>query len=250
MRVLILGGTAEARELSWALADRPDVEVTSSLAGEVQAPLLPYGKVRVGGFDGPDGLVHFLRQLAPDLVVDATHPFADTITRDAVGACDAVGIPLVVLRRPAWTEVPGDAWTHVPDLPAAAALVREMPAGTVFLSTGRRDLAAFADDAAHDFLVRSIDPPAGKPLVRMTVLLDRGPYTVGSELLVLRQHNVAVLVTKNSGGSMTSAKLVAARELGLPVVVVDRPGLPSGADVVDSVAGVLDRIGPGRGLDT
>lgn len=233
VRVLVLGGTGEARALAARLVSG-GVDVISSLAGRVSRPALPRGVVRIGGFGGVDGLVDYLQSSRIERVVDATHPFAATITRNAVQACTQAGVPLVVLRRPGWEAAPGDRWTRVPNVPAAADLVRTSAPGTVFLTTGRRDLSAFAGDDRHHFLVRTVDPPTGDLPPRMTLLLDRGPYEAERESALMREHGVALLVTKDSGGTLTAAKLVAARELGVPVLVVDRPPLPH-AEVVPTV---------------
>jgi precorrin-6A/cobalt-precorrin-6A reductase len=248
VRILILGGTGEARALAAALSGRPGLHVVSSLAGRVSNPALPAGEVRIGGFGGVNGLIAYLRRERMDVMVDATHPFAATITRHAVEAAAAVELPLVVLRRPAWPLEPD--WIRVPDITAAASHLAGLPPGCVFLTTGRRDLAAFAGDDAHHYLVRAVEPPDGALPPHLTVLLDRGPYTVDGEAALMREHAVTVLVTKNSGGDLTVAKLVAARERGIPVVVVDRPALPSGAPVLQTVEAALSWLAarrPGTG---
>jgi precorrin-6A/cobalt-precorrin-6A reductase len=224
-RVLILGGTGEARALAGALAERADLTVVSSLAGRVRAPTLPAGSVRIGGFGGVDGLAAYLRAERFDAVVDATHPFAATITAAAVAATDRVGVPLLVLRRPGWTPGSGDRWHRVATLAEAAAALPEL-GERVFLTTGRQGLAEFAALDRHWFLVRSVDPPAPPVPSRMRILLDRGPFTVAGERALLAEHRIDVLVTKDSGGEMTAAKLVAARELGVPVLVQTRPPAP------------------------
>lgn len=232
MRVLILGGTGEARALAAALVGA-GVDVLSSLAGRVRNPRLPVGPVRIGGFGGANGLAAFLRSETFDAVVDATHPFAATITANAAVATSAAGVPLLVLRRPGWDVDP--MWTLVPDMAAAASWVLDWSGESVFLTTGRRDLAVFATDSAHRFLVRTVDPPDGELPPKMTLLLDRGPYTVEGETALMREHDVGLLVTKNSGGPLTEAKLAAARALGVQVLVVDRPSLPPGVTAVDTV---------------
>ncbi|WP_412539696.1 cobalt-precorrin-6A reductase [Longispora sp. K20-0274] len=237
-RVLVLGGTGEARRLAAALVSR--VHVVSSLAGRVREPLLPPGEVRVGGFGGPAGLADWLRAARIDLVVDATHPFAAVMSRSAATATAEVGIPLLALRRPGWTEGPGDAWHRVPSLPAAAEALSTRPGDRVFLTTGRKDVAAFAA-LPHWFLLRSVDPPEPPTPARLTVLLDRGPFTQTGELALLREHAIDVLVTKDSGGEQTVAKLGAARELGVPVIMVDRPAVgdaPTVGTVAEAVAWV------------
>jgi len=238
--VLILGGTGEARSLAAALVDTPGRSIVSSLAGRVSNPALPVGDVRIGGFGGVEGLVDFLRSEPIDAVVDATHPFAATISVHAVEAAAETGHPLLVLRRPGWIEQDGDTWLRVPDIATAATAVAEMPAGCVFVTTGRRDLAAFADDSRRTYLVRTVDPPIGPTPTRMILLLDRGPFTVEGEMALLGEHDVRALVTKDSGGEMTSAKLAAARSRAIPVVMVDRPpasaGPPTAATVPEAIA--------------
>jgi precorrin-6A/cobalt-precorrin-6A reductase len=228
MRILLLGGTSDGRALAGLLQAR--AEVVSSLAGRVRDPLLPPGEVRVGGFGGPAGLAAYLRDEAIDVVVDATHPFAAGMSANAAGASVATGVPLVVLRRPGWTEGPGDDWRRVPSLGAAAELLPAL-GSRVFLTTGRQDLATFAGLDLW-FLVRSVDPPDPPVPGRMRSILDRGPFTVAGERRLLREHAIDVLVTKDSGGAATAAKLVAAREQRVPVIVVDRPSLPAGVPVV------------------
>jgi precorrin-6A/cobalt-precorrin-6A reductase len=234
-RVLVLGGTGEARRLATALV-ADGVDVVSSLAGRVADPVLPPGEVRVGGFGGAAGLAAWLATNPVAAVVDATHPFAATMTASAVEACATVGRPLLRLQRPGWTEQSGDDWRWVDSLPRAAEAVTGF--GSVFLTTGRQGLAAFAGLTGR-CVVRSVDPPAPPLPARTTVVLARGPFTVEEELALMRQHAVEVLVTKDSGASMTAAKLIAARQLGLPVVLVRRPLLPSGLTVVATVEEVL-----------
>jgi precorrin-6A/cobalt-precorrin-6A reductase len=238
--VLILGGTAEARALAAALVDA-GVRVVSSLAGRVRDPALPVGEVRIGGFGGVEGLAAWLREHGVAAVVDATHPFASTMTAHAVSATAAAGVPLVVLRRPGWPPDPD--WTWADSLPAAAAALPTL-GKRVFLTTGRTSLAAFAD-LDLEFLVRCVDPPSGPMPRRVHVLLSRGPFTVDGERLLMREHGVDVLVTKDSGGPLTSAKLAAAREEGVTVLVVRRPPLPAGVEAVDTVAAALARLRAG-----
>ncbi|MFJ9562530.1 cobalt-precorrin-6A reductase [Streptomyces fuscichromogenes] len=242
--VLILGGTAEARRLAAELSGRTGIRVTTSLAGRVARPGSLAGEVRTGGFGGAAGLADWLRAHRVDALVDATHPFAETITANAAGAARDTGIPSVVLRRPGWRPRPGDDWHPVPSLTAAAAaLPRFGP--RVFLTTGRLGLSVFAHLADRHFVVRSVEPPE-PPMPRHTeVLLARGPFTVADETALLRENLIDVLVTKDSGGEATAAKLTAARELALPVVVVRRPTLPEGVTVAPDVAGVLERLGLG-----
>ncbi|MCX5425223.1 cobalt-precorrin-6A reductase [Streptomyces sp. NBC_00078] len=240
--VLILGGTAEARELAAVLAARPGVRVTTSLAGRVTRPGALAGDVRVGGFGGAAGLAGWLREQHVDALVDATHPFAETITANAAQAAAASGVSAVVLRRPGWQPDPEDRWHLVTSLGAAADALPRF-GSRAFLTTGRLGLSAFAHLTEMHFVVRSVEPPEPPVPPHTEVLLARGPFTVADETTLLREYLIDVLVTKDSGGEATAAKLTAARQLGLPVVVVRRPPLPRGVSAVPNVAGVLARLG-------
>ncbi|MDH6125367.1 cobalt-precorrin-6A reductase [Kitasatospora sp. GP82] len=243
--ILILGGTTEARRLAEQLAgqsagrpaDRP-LRVTSSLAGRVAAPRLPAGDVRIGGFGGPAGLAAWLREQHVDVLIDATHPFAGTISRNAAEAAAEVHVPLLALRRPSWVPVSGDHWYPVDSLAEAAAALPAL-GRRVFLTTGRQGLAAFSELTDLWFLARSVDAPEAPMPPQTEVLLDRGPFTLDGERAVLREHRIDVLVTKDSGGAATAPKLTAARELGLPVVIVRRPELPPGVPATPDVPGAL-----------
>ena len=231
MRVLLLGGTAEARALAARL--HPGVEVISSLAGLVPDPALPVGEVRIGGFGGVDGMVGWLREERIDAVVDATHPFAATITAHAALACRRLDLPSVVLARPAWPH--GTAVVVASDV-QAAEVVGQCGYSRVFLTTGRSGTAAFAGTDAW-FLIRAVTAPdPGTLPLRHELVLSRGPYRYDDELRLLRDHRIDALVTKNSGGDMTRSKVNAADDLGIPVVMVDRPKLPSGVRTVSTVA--------------
>jgi precorrin-6A/cobalt-precorrin-6A reductase len=217
--------------------------VITSLAGRTSTPLLPPGEVRVGGFGGVEGLVAFLREREIGAVVDATHPFAAIMTGHAVAAAAETGVPLLVLRRPGWTPEAGDDWRRVPDLASAATLLPRL-GHRIFLTTGRQSVAAFAGVDGCWFLSRSVEPPAPPMPRRVEVVLDRGPFTLESERRLLREHGIDVLVTKDSGGP--APKLAAARELGLPVVVVDRPPMPpahTAGEVGEALAWVLNVAG-------
>jgi precorrin-6A/cobalt-precorrin-6A reductase len=230
MRVLLLGGTSEARALAARL--HPGVDVISSLAGRVPDPALPVGEVRIGGFGGVDGLRHWLSEAHVDAVVDATHPYAATITANAAAACGEVGLPHLVLARPAWE--PGDALVVGSDTEAAETIATE-PYSRGFLTTGRSGTAAFVDVDAW-FLIRTVTAPDAEALPRRhQLVLSRGPYHYEDELALLREHRIEALVTKNSGGAMTRPKLDAASALGVAVVMVDRPPLPAGVTTVSSV---------------
>ncbi|WP_424871098.1 cobalt-precorrin-6A reductase [Streptomyces sp. SAI-229] len=239
--VLVLGGTTEARALAGELSARPGTRVTTSLAGRVRRPGAVAGEVRVGGFGGAEGLTDWLREQRVDAVVDATHPFAEAITANAARAAAVAGVPLVVLRRPGWRPGPGDRWYPVRSLTAAAGLLPGL-GHRVFLTTGRLGLAAFAHLTELRFVARSVEPPEPPMPPHTHVLLARGPFTVAGETALLRDHRVDVLVTKDSGGAATAAKLTAARDLGLPVVVVRRPPLPDGVTAVEDVPAALHRL--------
>ncbi|WP_462417646.1 cobalt-precorrin-6A reductase [Kytococcus sp. Marseille-QA3725] len=247
MRVLLLGGTAEARELAARLVDE-GVDVTSSLAGRVSRPRLPVGDVRVGGFGGVEGLTAALRDGGYTHLVDATHPFAVGVRANAVRAAAEAGVPVVRLARPGWGGHPlaGD-WSWVADWQEAAdvaAGLGERP----FLTSGRQTLAHFGHWADREVLVRVVEPPAaGEVPTGWTVVLDRGPFDVAAEERLMREHGIDVLVTKDSGGSYTSAKLEAAHRLGVPVVVRARPPAPAGMEELSRVEDVLARLRPDAG---
>ncbi|MFJ9111055.1 cobalt-precorrin-6A reductase [Streptomyces sp. NPDC102283] len=233
VHVLVLGGTTEARRLAEHLvAHHPGVRVTTSLAGRVASPKLPPGDVRVGGFGGPEGLAAWAREHGVDAVVDATHPFAATMSRNAAEAAAQAHVPLLALRRPGWVAQDGDRWHTAATLAGAAELLPAL-GERVFLTTGRMGLAAFAGAGldALWFLVRSVDAPEPPGPARMEVLLDRGPFDLPGERELIRRHRIDVLVTKDSGGDATAPKLTAAREAGIPVVVVRRPPVPEGVPV-------------------
>lgn len=227
--LLILGGTAEARELAETL-HRSRVLVVSSLAGRVAAPRLPPGEVRVGGFGGPEGLARWLSERNVFAVVDATHPFAARMSASAAAACGRAGVPLMRLERPGWRERPGDRWHWLDDVEAAAATVEGL-GRRCLLALGRQELAAFAGVDSTWFLIRSVGRPDPPLPPHHEVLLDRGPFTVSRELALFEQHRIDVVITRDSGGNQTAAKLGAARERGLPVIVVRRPPSPNSAAV-------------------
>jgi precorrin-6A/cobalt-precorrin-6A reductase len=221
MTIVILGGTSEARQLATNLVS-DGVEVISSLAGRVRHPSLPIGRVRIGGFGGVEGLAAYLRDQRASALVDATHPFAATITGNAVQAASRSGTPLLRLERPGWSEHPhAGAWTWVRD--AAAARAAADSARRPFLTTGRQSLREFLPWADRDVLVRLVDSPAGVLPQRWTVITSRGPYSYPSERQILHEHAIDVLVSKDSGGTHTVAKLDAAGDLSIPVVIIARP---------------------------
>ncbi|MEF9908224.1 cobalt-precorrin-6A reductase [Streptomyces sp. P9-A2] len=243
MHVLILGGTTEARRLAELLAADalPSLRVTNSLAGRVAAPRTPPGEVRVGGFGGADGLAAWLREYEVDLLIDATHPFAGTISFNAARAATTTHVPLLALRRPGWVPVEGDVWHEAGSLTEAAGLLPAL-GRRVFLTTGRMGLAAFAHLEDLWFLVRSVDAPGAPRPPRAEVLLDRGPFTLDGERELLRRHRIDVVVTKDSGGAATAPKLTAAREAGVPVVVVRRPPVPGEVTVVSDPRQAAQRV--------
>jgi precorrin-6A/cobalt-precorrin-6A reductase len=228
--ILLLGGTGEARALAARL--HPRVDVVSSLAGRVPDPALPVGAVRIGGFGGVDGLRDWLRDHHIGAVVDATHPFAATITAHAAAACGDLRLPYLALVRPAWD--PGDAMVVKSDV-QAAEVVAQRGFSRVFLTTGRSGAGAFVDSDAW-FLIRAVTSPQRDRLPRRhRLVLSRGPYRYDDEYALLQEHRIDTLVTKNSGGAMTRAKLDAAAALAIPVVMVDRPPLPPGMQTVATV---------------
>ncbi|HEX9462782.1 MAG TPA: cobalt-precorrin-6A reductase [Alphaproteobacteria bacterium] len=232
-RLLILGGTTEARELA-ALASRhlaARLDVITSLAGRTEAPALPAGQVRRGGFGGAAGLAAFLGAEAIDYLVDATHPFARRISAHAVDAARRAGVPHLALIRPAWRRTAGDRWIDVSDAWAAAVLLPTL-GRRVWLTVGSDDLAAFTSLPETWFLVRRIDPPSSPlPLRDVELILGRGPFSLADERRLLAEYRIEVLVCRASGGAATEAKLVAAREAGLPVIMIRRPAPVAGAVV-------------------
>jgi precorrin-6A/cobalt-precorrin-6A reductase len=231
--ILVLGGTAEARELA-AQLDATGIAVTTSLAGRVANPRLPVGEVRVGGFGGSDALAEWIADESVEAVIDATHPFAQRISASAAEACAHADTPLLRLERPGWHQRDGDDWRRVATLEDAATLLPGL-GDRVFLTTGRQGLSAFAGNDGW-FLIRCVDPPQPPLPRRSGVVLDRGPYTLDSERSLLDAHAIDVLVTKDSGGDHTRAKLDAARERAMPVVVVDRPPRPAETQTVHTSA--------------
>jgi len=221
--VLLLGGTGEARALAAAL-DAESIDFVSSLAGRVSRPRLPVGKVRVGGFGGIEGLAEYLRENDITAVVDATHPFAITISGNAVAACARCAVRLLRLARPGWEDLPGaDRWHWVESHEEAAETAARL-GSRILLTTGRQPLDRFVQPlGSHDVVARVVDPVDLDLPRTWQLVLDRGPYSFDGELSLMRQHRIDVLVTKDSGGDYTRAKLDAAHELGVAVVIVRRP---------------------------
>jgi precorrin-6A/cobalt-precorrin-6A reductase len=248
MRVLILGGTTEAAELARLIVGDGRFEAVVSLAGRTSSPKALPIETRVGGFGGVDGLRDWLRDHGTEAIIDATHPYAGNISRNAVAAARQAGLPLASIPRPAWTQTPGDHWIEVPDAASAAAALGARP-NRVFLSLGRLDIGAFAAAPQHQYLARSIEPPGDVPLPPdICFIFARGPFDEAAERQLIETERIGVIVSKNSGGSATYAKIAAARALEVPVVMIARPQKPAG-DCVGDARGALQwleaRLGHG-----
>jgi len=232
-RVLLLAGSTEATSLARRLASIPGIEPTMSLAGRTAAPATPPAgvAVRSGGFGGIHGLQDLLTRDQVDAVIDATHPFAKQMPHHALAACETAGVPLLRVERPPWTPQPGDHWIDAADVPDAAAIVERSTFRRVLLTIGRQEVAPFTACIDQHLFVRSIDPPVAGSLGHATLLLARGPFTVDAELALLRDLDIDAIVSKNSGGDATNAKVTAARSLGLPIVMVSRPAATGGTTV-------------------
>jgi precorrin-6A/cobalt-precorrin-6A reductase len=225
-RVLILGGTTQASALAVQLAGDTHYDAILSLAGRTKNPLLPDIRHRIGGFGGSAGLANYLRTEAIDVLIDATHPFAEQMSAHAVIATRETNTPLAIFTRPAWTPAMGDRWQEFPDARSAARALGEEPR-RVFLTIGRQQLAAFEIAPQHDYLIRSIDAPDPLPAMpHHKFLLARGPFTFEDEQALMRDARIKVLVSKNSGGDATRAKLDAAQALGVEVYMIARPQSP------------------------
>ena len=226
MRLLILGGTAEASALAAAIAGRAGIEAILSLAGRTQRPAPLPIPTRIGGFGGVPGLRAYLEAARIGAIVDATHPFAARMSRHAAEACAAAKLPLLIFTRPPWRRVSGDRWIDVATMVEAAQALGPV-ARNVFLTQGRQQLGAFAEAPHHRYLVRAIEPPEGVgALPHHRLILARGPFRLADEEDLMRAENIEVIVSKNSGGAATYAKIEAARNLGLPIVMVRRPDKP------------------------
>ena len=237
MRLLILGGTTEASALARRISGRADLEAVLSFAGRTSGLVPPPIPFRVGGFGGIPGLKTYLAETKTDAVVDATHPFAAQMSRHATTACGDLGVPLARFTRPPWLRRDGDRWSSVPDMDSAVRALGET-ARRVFLTIGGLQLAAFGAAPRHHYIVRTIERPDTIGLLPShRLILARGPFGVAGEIALMREERVEVLVTKNSGGAATEAKLAAARVLGVEVVMIERPatGDGPGFDTVDAV---------------
>jgi precorrin-6A/cobalt-precorrin-6A reductase len=233
-RILILGGTAEARQLAQRLAGRANFAVTLSLAGRTASPAAQGVPVRIGGFGGADGLARHLAAEQVDVLIDATHPYAAQISANAAHAAARAGTALLALRRPPWTARAGDSWIEVADAAEAARALGEKPR-RVFLALGRNELRPFTGVPHHYYLVRSVEPvtpPLAVP--RADYITGRGPFAEADERALLERHRIDIIVAKNSGAAATYGKIAAARALRLPVILLRRPALP-GAPAVETV---------------
>ncbi len=231
--VLILGGTAEGRALADALVDRhgDGLRVISSLAGRTANPRHPKGEVRTGGFGGAEGLATYLTETGVDLIVDATHPFAARISAQAADACERAGVARLMLVRPPWDAADGDRWIPARDTGDAADLLQSMD-GPCLITTGINELAAFKDVTGPKLIVRLIEPPTGDlPLADVQVVIGTPPYRQGDEVVLFGVLGLKTLVTKNAGGDATRAKIDAARQLGVAVIMIARPSMPAGHTV-------------------
>jgi len=238
MKILILGGTAEARELANRLVALGH-DVTTSLAGRTQDPKLPLGGLRMGKFGGIPGLSAYLRAAHIERLVDATHPYAGLMSINAVAAAQAAGIALVRYMRPAWVAEAGDDWTLV-DTPAEAAAALP-PNADVLLTTGHMGLEAFLERDDCQFVVRLIETPELDIPSHVRLLQTRPPYRLDDELTLMRREGITHLVTKNSGGAQTAAKLTAARQLGVRVIMIARPVYGPALEVA-SVEAAIDAM--------
>ncbi|RJT42091.1 cobalt-precorrin-6A reductase [Mesorhizobium waimense] len=243
-RILILGGTTEARQLAGKLALRADLSVTLSLAGRTESPVTQGVPVRTGGFGGVPGLAAYLEEAGTALLIDATHPYAARISANAADAAQLSGVPIMALRRPGWEPVDSDSWTLVATVAGAVEALGEAPR-RVFLALGRQEVAAFEAAPQHHYLIRSVDPVEPRLAVPVaTYLLARGPFREADERALLVEHGINVIVSKNSGGEATYGKIAAARAVGIGVIMVRRPELPDvpSAETVEALAAMVDHF--------
>lgn len=243
-KILILGGTTEARQLAGKLAARDNLAVLLSLAGRTESPVAQGVPVRVGGFGGAQGLAAYLIESGTDLLVDATHPFAARISANAAAAVRKAGVPIMALRRPAWVPAEGDRWTAVDNAASAVEALGAAPR-RVFLALGRQEVGAFEAAPQHYYLIRSVDPVEPKLAVPdAAYILARGPFREADERALLVTHRIDAVVSKNGGGAATHGKISAARALGIEVVMIRRPAAPDvpSAGTVDELAAMLDHF--------
>jgi precorrin-6A/cobalt-precorrin-6A reductase len=230
-RILILGGTAEARQLAGRLAGRTGLEITLSLAGRTATPAAQPVPIRVGGFGGADGLAKYLAAERIDALIDATHPYANVISANAVAAVRRNGVPFIALRRPPWVAVAGDRWIAASDVREAVRAIGQTPR-RVFVALGRNELAPFRDAPQHYYLIRSVDPVEPPlPLPHVGYVTGRGPFSEADDHALMTEHRIEIVVAKNSGGTATYGKIAAARALGIDVIMLRRPPPPDAAAV-------------------
>jgi precorrin-6A/cobalt-precorrin-6A reductase len=239
-RALILGGIADANLLAAEIA-RVKIDAVYSYGGRTRAPADQPLPTRIGGFGGVSGLADYIRSEGITHVIDATHPFAAEMSRHAIEACADTGTPLIALERAPWARTPGDHWIEVGDVNAAVAALPEAPAKT-FLAIGRQHIAPFAAKPQHAYTLRFVDPPEVPLPFEADVIVSRGPFTLNGELEMIRSRGIACIVARNSGGNGARAKIDAARQLGLPVIMISRPKLPE-RKRVESVAEVMQWLG-------
>jgi precorrin-6A/cobalt-precorrin-6A reductase len=241
-RVLILGGTAEARRLAGRLATRPGLDITLSLAGRTASPARQPVPVRIGGFGGIAGLANYLTEQHIDVLIDATHPYASIISANAVAAARQASVPLIAIRRPAWRAASGDRWIEVDDVTAAVKALGDTPR-RVFVALGRNEIAALAAARQHFYLIRSVDP-VDQPLRLPDAIYvtGRGPFGEAEDRALLAEHRIDAVLAKNSGGDATYGKIAAARALGIAVIMLRRPPAPDepGAATIDEAEAMLD----------
>jgi len=239
-RALVLGGTADASQLAAEIA-RAGIDAIYSYGGRTRAPADQPLPTRIGGFGGVGGLAETIRREGITHVIDATHPFAAEMSRNAIGACAETGTPLIALERAPWTQAPGDNWIDVGDVGAAVVALPEAPA-KIFLAIGRQHIAPFATKPQHTYALRFVDPPEAPLPFAADVIVSRGPFALEGELDMLRTRGIAWIVARNSGGDGARAKIDAARMLGLPVIMIARPQLPERLRV-ESVAAIMQWLG-------
>lgn len=239
-RALVLGGTADARLLAAEIA-RAHVDAVYSYGGRTRAPADQPLPTRIGGFGGVSGLADYIRREGITHVIDATHPFAAEMSRNAIEACAETGTPLIALERAPWTKAPGDKWIEVVNVDAAVAALPEAPAN-IFLAIGRQHIAPFASKPQHTYTLRFVDPPEAPLSFAAEVIVSRGPFTLEAELDMMRMRGIARIVARNSGGDGARAKIDAARALSLPVIMISRPKLPERLRV-ESVAEIMQWLG-------
>jgi precorrin-6A/cobalt-precorrin-6A reductase len=241
-RVLVLGGTSEASALARLLAGRTDIQSMLSFAGRTKNPVAPPIPFRIGGFGGADGLASFLIAENIDVLIDATHPFAERISQNAVIAAQTTSVPLIVLTRAPWQRTPADHWIEVPDMAAAAQAIGSIPK-RVFLTIGRLQVAAFEAAPQHFYLVRTIDAIEPVPhLPKHNIVTGRGPFSQDEEERLMRTETIDIVISKNSGGTASFPKILAARKLALPVIMVEPPRGTEAATIVHDPAKVLALI--------